>query len=123
MARGRGLRGPKPPPVAGWQASDQPLPGWAVAAIELARSDNADVDGLRVRWRELQLKFIDDPQEVAGEAERLVTEAVDALTAGLNARKDALSDWHDAGEGSADTERLRAAVRRYRDLFDHLLDL
>jgi hypothetical protein len=80
---------------------------------------DADVDGMRARWRELQLKFIDDPQAVAGDAESLVTEAVDKLAAALNARKDELSDWR----GAEDTERLRAAVRRYRDLFDQLLDL
>jgi hypothetical protein len=85
---------------------------------------DADVDGLRARWRDLQLKFIDDPQAVAAEAESLVAEAVDALTAALHARKDALSDWRgDGGTGNEDTERLRAAVRRYRDLFDHLLGL
>ena len=105
-------------------AVDQTLTPGAVRTAPFGKLwTDADVDGLRGRWRELQLRFIDDPREVAGEAERLVTEAVDALAAALTARKDALSDWRDAGGDGADTERLRTAVRRYRDLFDQLLDL
>ncbi|MET7398636.1 hypothetical protein ABZS66_34620 [Dactylosporangium sp. NPDC005572] len=77
-------------------------------------------DGLRERWRELQLRFIDDPRSVAGEADQLVAEAVTALTAGLEEQRQRLTAWQ--GEGD-DTERLRAAVRRYRDFLDRLLGL
>jgi hypothetical protein len=101
---------------------DQALKPGAVVTEPLGRLwGDADVDGIRARWRELQLKFIDDPQSVAGEAEALVAEAVDGVTSALQARKDQLSDWH--GAGGDDTERLRAAVRRYRDFLDQLLGL
>jgi hypothetical protein len=76
-------------------------------------------DGVRDRWRELQLRFVDDPQSVAGEAERVVDEAVAALTASVNARKQELGTWRSGG--GDDTEQLRAAVARYREFLDRLL--
>jgi hypothetical protein len=74
--------------------------------------------GVRERWRDLQLRFIDDPHSVANEAERVVEETVDALTASLNAFKNDLDAWR---SGPGDTEQLRAAVHRYRDFLDRLL--
>jgi len=79
------------------------------------------VDGLRERWRELQLRFIDDPRSVAGEADQLVAEAVSTITGALESQRERLSAWQ--GEGGEDTERLRAAVRQYRDFLDRLLGL
>ncbi|GGM59656.1 hypothetical protein ACFFX1_04440 [Dactylosporangium sucinum] len=79
------------------------------------------VDGLRERWRELQLRFIDDPRSVAGEADRLVAEAAASIAASLEEQRRRLADWQD--DGGDDTERLRAAVRRYRDFLDRLLGL
>jgi len=74
--------------------------------------------GYRDRWREVQLRFIDDPPAAAREANLLVEEAVGALTAELSRQKEALSGW--SGE---DTEQLRAVVRRHRDFLDRLLGL
>jgi hypothetical protein len=74
--------------------------------------------GYRDRWREVQLRFIDDPSAAAREANQLVEEAVGALTAELSRQKESLSGW--SGE---DTEQLRAVVRRHRDFLDRLLGL
>ncbi|MCW2642737.1 MAG: hypothetical protein JWP76_5043 [Dactylosporangium sp.] len=74
--------------------------------------------GVRERWRELQLRFIDDPHSVANDAEQVVEETVGALTASLNAFKADLDAWR---HGPGDTEQLRAAVHRYRDFLDRLL--
>ncbi|MGC9665689.1 hypothetical protein ACNTMW_03925 [Planosporangium sp. 12N6] len=73
---------------------------------------------VRERWRELQLRFIDDPHSVANEAEQIVDETVAALTTSLNAFKSDLDTWR---SGPGDTEQLRAAVHRYRDFLDRLL--
>jgi hypothetical protein len=81
----------------------------------------SDEQAFRDRWRDLQLRFIDDPQSVADEARQLVDEAVAAVTAKLNEAKDGLADWRQ-GPGT-DTERLRAAVRGYRDFLDRVLGL
>lgn len=74
---------------------------------------------VRTRWQELQLRFLDDPQTAAGEAERLVDDALAGVTASLNARKDQLSNWRASGRD--DTEQLRAAVHGYRDFLNHLV--
>jgi len=78
-------------------------------------------EGLRDRWRELQLRFIDDPSSVAGEADDLVGEAVAAVTASLDAQRQQLSAWRN--DGIDDTEQLRSAVRQYRDFFNRLLGM
>jgi hypothetical protein len=93
--------------------------GEAQIASSLGLWGDGYADGVRDRWRELQLRFVDDPQSVAGEAERVVDEAVAALTASVNARKEELSTWR-SGRGD-DTEQLRAAVARYREFLDRLL--
>lgn len=78
-------------------------------------------DGLRDRWRELQLRFIDDPSSVAGEADELVGEVVASVAASLQAQRQQLSAWRN--DGIDDTEQLRSAVRQYRDFFNKLLGL
>jgi hypothetical protein len=97
-----------------------PVAGDEPVASALGLWGDGYADGVRDRWRELQLRFVDDPQSVAGEAERVVDEAVAALTASVNARKQELSTWR-AGGGGDDTEQLRAAVARYREFLDRLL--
>jgi hypothetical protein len=78
-------------------------------------------DGLRERWRELQLRFIDEPRSVADEADALVGEALDTITNALQAQRRELANWQN--EPGDDTERLRAAVRGYRDYLDRLLGM
>jgi hypothetical protein len=96
-------------------------PGAVQAEPITAFWDQGAAEGIRDRWRDLQLKFIDDPSGVAGEAERLVEEAVNSLTASVSAARERLGSWRD--EHGDDTERLRAAVRGYRDFLDKLLGL
>ncbi|GAA2356465.1 hypothetical protein [Dactylosporangium salmoneum] len=108
-------------PVAEEEAPSESLPGAVdVAAVGALWADGA-VDGLKERWRALQLRFIDDPRAVAGEADQLIGEAVDTLTGSLQAQRGQLADWQN-GQGD-DTERLRAAVRGYRDFLDRLLGM
>jgi hypothetical protein len=74
--------------------------------------------GLRDRWREAQLGFIDDPRKTVDDVKALVSEAVDQFTAAVSAQRDEL----DAAAGD-DTEQYRVAVQRYRAFFDRLLNL
>jgi hypothetical protein len=74
--------------------------------------------GLRDRWREAQLGFVDDPRQAVDDVRALVSEAVDQFTSALSAQRDEL----DAAAGE-DTEQYRVAVQRYRAFFDRLLDL
>lgn len=74
--------------------------------------------GLRDRWREAQLGFVDDPRQAVDDVKALVSEAVEQFTAAVSAQRDEL----DAAAGD-DTEQYRVAVQRYRSFFDRLLGL
>ncbi|REF00138.1 hypothetical protein [Thermomonospora umbrina] len=78
------------------------------------------VPGFRHRWREVQSSFVDDPRDAVRRADALASEALRVLADRLQERKGALDAVRDE-EG--DTERLRLALRDYRDFFDRLLDL
>ncbi|MGI5523503.1 hypothetical protein ACQEUX_21595 [Micromonospora sp. CA-259024] len=93
--------------------------GSTVAAEPATLLDADTAQGFRDRWRDVQLRFVDDPHAAAGEAQALVEEAIQALASALAAQKNRLGGWQDAG--SADTEQLRMAVRRYRDFLDRVL--
>ncbi|MGW1059233.1 hypothetical protein [Micromonospora rubida] len=85
-------------------------------ATDLFEPDAAQA--FRDRWRDVQLRFVDDPKAAAGQAESLVEEAIKALAAALAEQKNKLGDWQQTGD---DTEQLRIAVRRYRDFLDRVL--
>ncbi|MBG6089259.1 hypothetical protein [Actinomadura viridis] len=86
---------------------------------------DADADGFRDRWREVQTGFVDDPREAVSRADALASEVVDALGEALTRRRRELErsvDAGAAGDGQAsETERLRLALRRYRELVDQML--
>jgi hypothetical protein len=73
----------------------------------------------RDRWREVQLRFVDDPRSAAQEAEALVGEAIDGFTAALAARREELAQWR--SHSTDDTEELRVALRRYREFLDRVI--
>ncbi|WP_433078434.1 hypothetical protein ACQP1P_37330 [Dactylosporangium sp. CA-052675] len=83
--------------------------------------NDGDRQRIKAKWQELQLRFIDDPHLVAGEAERLVQEAVASLSASLDARRGQLHQQR-AARG-LDTENLRASLRDYREFLDRILGL
>ncbi|GIJ11129.1 hypothetical protein ACFFMR_04310 [Micromonospora andamanensis] len=93
--------------------------GAAVPAGAATLFDEATAQGFRDRWRDVQLRFVDDPRAAAGEAQSLVEEAMEALAAALAEHRNKLGGWQEAG--SSDTEQLRVAVREYRDFLDRVL--
>ncbi|MFF5201838.1 hypothetical protein ACFY3B_19765 [Micromonospora parva] len=93
--------------------------GSTVAAGPATLLEPDTAQSFRDRWRDVQLRFVDDPKAAAGEAQSLVEEAIQALSSALAAQKTTLGGWQDAG--SADTEQLRMAVRNYRDFLDRVL--
>jgi hypothetical protein len=94
-------------------------PRSAVPAVpNLGLWDDDYAQNVRDRWRDLQLRFIDDPHLVADEAERVVDETVEVLTSHLNKFKEELGTWR---ANPSDTEELRAAVYRYRDFLNRLV--
>ncbi|GGN37328.1 hypothetical protein FHR83_006427 [Actinoplanes campanulatus] len=92
-------------------AAEKPLSG------PVALFPGGDVESLRERWRDIQLRFVDDPKAATGEAAGLVDEAVDKLAKALRDHRGSLST------GTDETEALRVELRSYRDILDRLLGL
>ncbi|MGB2570174.1 hypothetical protein ACPFP2_17210 [Micromonospora citrea] len=112
--------GPTSAAVAGVGTAGATSPAGANVPTHAATLFEAEAaQSFRDRWRDVQLRFVDDPRAAAGEAQSLVEEAIQALSAALSAQKRQLGGWQDAG--SADTEQLRVAVRQYRDFLDRVL--
>lgn len=97
------------------------LPGAAPNASLAAVWQPETAQGFRNRWREVQLRFVDDPRGAATEAEALLAEVLDVLTEALAMRKAEMDAWGTIE--NLDTEEMRMAIRRYRDLLDQLLDM
>ncbi|MEV0004012.1 hypothetical protein AB0H28_17235 [Micromonospora sp. NPDC050980] len=98
--------------------ADRPTPG-AVPGDAATLFDAEAAQGFRDRWRDVQLRFVDDPRAAVGEAESLVEEAIEALSTALREQRSRLGAWQESG--SSDTEQLRVAVRGYRDFLDRVL--
>jgi len=81
--------------------------------------EDQDVTRFREQWRELQAGFVDEPRGAVREADTLVSQMMDSLTAQLAEQKRALQGESDA----VDTEQLRVALQRYRSLFDQMLQV
>jgi hypothetical protein len=111
-----------PADVAASVPPDEKLPG-TVPAPELGPLfADSDSHSFRDRWRELQLRFVDDPKAAADDAASLVDEAVDALAASIRSQKEELTGAA-AADTAHDTEQLRVRLRSYRDFLDRLLGL
>ena len=74
----------------------------------------------RHRFDELQAEFIEEPRAAVEKAERLIGDAVNNM---MTVMQDRIKSIHTDYEGDhKDTERLRLAMRSYRELMDSLLD-
>ncbi len=102
------------------EGSAELMPGEVPAEPATAGWAEGDTETMRARWHELQLRFVDDPSGVAGEARSLVGEAVQAVTDALADQQRRLDSWSSAEGG--DTEQLRVVVQQYREFFDRVLD-
>ncbi len=75
---------------------------------------------LRDRWHTLQTRFVDDPEGTVEQADDLVAETIDRITAVFEEqRRDLEGHWRQGEEVS--TEQLREAVQRYRTFFESML--
>ena len=82
----------------------------------MSRETDREANGTgdyRARFEQLQAEFIDEPRQAVRSAQSLVEEAIDRMMEGL--RQSGVDD-------KADTEQLRLAMKRYRDLLYQLTD-
>ena len=71
----------------------------------------------RQRFEALQAEFIEQPREAVEKAETLIEEAVDRMMTSLRER---VRSVHSGIGDGGDTERLRLAMRSYRDLIESM---
>jgi hypothetical protein len=79
-----------------------------------------EAPALRLRWESVQISFVDDPRQAVSDAEALVNDVLDDMTAGFRQqRQDLESLWSQGHEVS--TEQLRQAIQRYHQFFERFL--
>jgi hypothetical protein len=86
-------------------ALKDPVPDGTFSTDAAASAASASVSGLDSDWRDLQGRFVDDPEGTVREAGALVEKALSELRTRTE---------------SGSTEDLRTAFRRYRDLYTNL---
>ncbi|MCW2947662.1 MAG: hypothetical protein JWR24_4379 [Actinoallomurus sp.] len=110
-----------PRPGTGPAAVSEAEPGYAQDVMTTERLiDPADADRFQNHWRDVKADFVDDPTAAVERAGVLAGEVVEELTTLLaQRRKDVDENWRD--DDTADTERLRVALRDYGVLLEHIL--
>jgi len=83
--------------------------------------DHDELEKFRGDWREVQNRFVDDPQAAVRQADRLVADVMRSLSATFADHKQELEREWQHGSPS-ETEDLRQALRHYRTYFNRLLN-
>jgi hypothetical protein len=84
--------------------------------------ENNAAEKFRTRWLAIQSKFVDDPSASVKEADDLVADVIQGITASFADRRGSLEkNWNGGSEAS--TEDLRQALKQYRSFFERLLSL
>ncbi len=127
-AEGADMRAAVPAAAAlpGEQPSDEAAGGGETPDVEDggALLPSAETYRLRIRWREVQLGFVDDPRQAVDDAAELVSRAVDRVASLLRDQVGALNDDKPSGDADGsepDTEGLRTLMQRYHALLDRML--
>ena len=90
-----------------------------VGTAESSGSLLPDVAEFRVRWQQVQFRFVDDPRGSVTEAADVIAQVAAKLEAAIRDRQRALRDRWDE-DTSADTESLRETLLSYRAFLDQL---
>jgi hypothetical protein len=114
---GAGLEAPQPEPA---MAAREPQPDderESEQHRDEVSSGAAAIAGYHSRFQAVQSEFIDEPRQAVEKAASLVEEAVDRMMHELQHELEQVRT--ELGDGN-DTERLRIALRRYRDVLASL---
>ena len=88
------------------------------APAQLLEAD--ELQGMLVRWKDIQAEFVDEPRKAVQDADALVADLMQRLAQMFANERDQLeSRW--AGGDEVSTEDLRHGLRRYRSFFERLL--
>lgn len=83
---------------------------------------SGELDGLRTKWKEIQVAFVDEPRKAVQQADGLVASAMKRLAEVFAEERAGLEKQWDRGD-NVSTEDLRVALQRYRTFFDRLLSV
>jgi hypothetical protein len=108
----------KSPEVPHTVIHDTPVgasPGLTAALLTQQESEH-----FRMRWNEIQGKFVDEPRSAVQQADTLVSEVIGQITQ-MFAKEHSLLEgqWNQGNDVS--TEDLRKALQRYRSFFNRLV--
>jgi hypothetical protein len=82
--------------------------------------EDHELQGILVRWKDIQAEFVDEPRQAVQDADALVAELMQRLAQVFASEREQLeSRW--AGGDDVSTEDLRRNLRRYRSFFERLL--
>src|SRR5579872_3202831 len=81
-----------------------------------------ELEGLRARWKEIQIAFVDEPRKAVEQADGLVASAMKRLAEVFAEERSGLEGQWSRGD-NVSTENLRVALQRYRAFFDRLLSV
>ncbi len=83
----------------------------------------AELTNFRSRWDQVQVSFVDDPEQAVKQADELVSSVVKRISDQFAEQRSRLEgQWHKQ-DNAATTEELRRSLRQYRVFFDRLLSL
>jgi hypothetical protein len=82
--------------------------------------EDGELQGMTMRWKDIQAEFVDEPKTAVREADALVAELMQRLAV-MFASERAELEKRLAGGNEVSTEDLRQGLRRYRSFFERLL--
>jgi len=82
--------------------------------------DDDELNAVVQRWREIQAEFVDEPRQAVHDADQLVGDLMQRLSAMFALERDHLEARWSTGR-PVDSEELRQGLLRYRAFFERLL--
>ena len=79
-----------------------------------------ELQGVILRWKEIQAQFVDEPRSAVKDADALVADLMQRLARTFAAERAQLESRWASGE-DVSTEDLRQGLQRYRSFFERLL--
>jgi hypothetical protein len=112
----RGSTRAESPSAGTAEAGGEPSPGDERAPLFTGE----EAERFRERWATVQAGFVDEPRQMVEQADELVDDLMQQLTAGFSDRRSKLEEQWSEGDGVS-TEDLRVTLTRYRSFFNRLL--